>query len=89
VKHLGTCNPIFATASIEKTKVPSRWQTFSGQKMQVALRVFNKRPTLLQTEVLWNKITPVHPNDACAFLLHTTMPVLLESTKRRPANQMG
>ena len=55
----------------------------------MALRVFNSRQTLLQAEVLRDKITPVHPNDALAFLLHTTVPFLLETTERRLANQMG
>ena len=55
----------------------------------MALRISNSRQSLLQAEVLRDKITPVHPNDTLAFLLHTTMPVLLESDKRRSADQMG
>ena len=41
---------------------------------------------MLQAEVLRDKIAPVYPNDALAFLLHTAVPVLLESAKRRLAN---
>jgi hypothetical protein len=89
VKHLGEFGSTFDIASIKETKLPSRRQAFSGQKVQVALRSASPRQTVLQTEVLRDKITPVHPNDARAFLLHATVPVLLESAERRPANQMG
>ena len=89
MKYLGESDSAYAIASIKEAEVPSRGQTFSGQKVQVALRIFNSRQTLLQTEILRNKIAPVHPNDALAFLLHTAVPVLLESAERRFANQMG
>jgi hypothetical protein len=56
--------------------------------VQVALRNFDSQQTLLQAEVLWDKNSPVHPNDALAFLLHTTVSVLLESTEWGLANQM-
>ena len=89
MKHLGEYDSAFAIASIKETQVPHSGQTFSGQKVQVALRIFNSRQTLLQTEILRNKIAPMHPNDALAFLLHTAVPVLLESAERGFANQMG
>jgi hypothetical protein len=86
VRHLGKRNSTFALASTEEAQVSSRGETFSRQEVQMALRVFSSRQTVLQAEVLRDKITPVHPNDAFAFLLHTAMPVLLESAERRPAN---
>ena len=44
---------------------------------------------MLQAEVLWDKDPPVYSNDAGAFLLHATVPVLLESAERRLTNNMG
>jgi len=55
----------------------------------VALRVYNSRSTLLQAEVLRDKIASVHSNVAFAFLLHAAVSVLLESTERRLADKMG
>ena len=89
MKYLGEYDSAYATASIKEAQVPSRGQTFSGQKVQVASRSFSSRQTLLQTEILRNKIAPVYSNDALAFLLHTAVPVLLESAERGFANQMG
>ena len=43
---------------------------------------------MLQTEIFWNQDPSVHTDDACAFLLHTAMLILLESPKRRPRNSM-
>jgi hypothetical protein len=79
VKYLGESDSACATASIKEAQVPPRGQTFSGQKVQVASRNFSSRQTLLQAEVLRDKNTPVHSNDALGFLLHTAVPVLLES----------
>jgi len=89
VKQLGEFGSAFAAASIKKAKIPSNRQAFSGQKVQVALRNANPRQTMLQAEVLWDKDPPVYPNDARAFLLHTAVPVLLESAERRFTNHMG
>ena len=55
----------------------------------MALRIFNSRQTLLQAEVLRDKIASMYSNDALTSLLHTAVPVLLESAEWRPANRMG
>ena len=42
----------------------------------------------LQTEILRNKDSPMHTDDADGFLLHTGVLVLLEGTKPRPPSSM-
>lgn len=57
--------------------------------MQMAPRNTSPQPRMLQTEILRNQNSPMHPNDPSSLLLHTTMPILLESPNRRPQNRMG
>ena len=55
----------------------------------MALRSVNQQQIVLQAEVLWNKVAPMRSDDPLSFLLHTTVPVLLESAERRPTGRLG
>jgi hypothetical protein len=57
--------------------------------MQVALRIYNSQPSLLQAKILRNKITSMYSNVPFAFLLHAAVPFLLESSERRLTDKMG
>jgi hypothetical protein len=76
-------------ARFEEAEVPSSRKAFGGEEVQVVLRSFNRGQIMLQTEVLRNKIASMHPDVARAVLLHSAMPVLLESSERRFANFLG
>jgi hypothetical protein len=44
---------------------------------------------MLQAKVLRNKNASMRTNDPRAFLLYTTVSILLESPEQRPTNHLG
>jgi hypothetical protein len=55
----------------------------------VALRIDSQRQSMLQAEVLWYPIPPLHPDVAFPLFLHAAVLVLLESAERGFGGYVG
>jgi hypothetical protein len=78
-----------ASAAAEESEVSSSWAAFSGQALQMALRIACSQSPMLQAEVLWHQEPSVRSNDTHCALLQYEVPFLLADSKRRFRVQMG